>query len=161
MTLRDEIDSFLRWYPQIYFACHRRHVHDQKTGSRVSLKQASILDHLHQAEPTHLHALAKHMRVTPSTMSLAVDRLEHAGYLVRTRDRQDARRVDLRLTAAGLRLKQQQKLLDPGLVEEMLKRLKGPSRKQALHGLQLLAQAAAETIAARRMDLPGSAQTRT
>jgi DNA-binding MarR family transcriptional regulator len=101
------------------------------------------------------------MRVTPSTMSLSVDRLEDAGYLVRTRSREDARRVELRLTAAGLRLKQQQKLLDPELVGVLLKRLDDPARKRALHGLSLLAQAAAETIAARRMDLGRSAQTRT
>jgi len=160
MTRRDEIESFVRWYPQIYFACHRRHVHDPKTRTTLSLKQARILDHLHPADAMHLHALAKHLRVTPSTMSLAVDRLEQAGYLVRTRDRQDARRVELRLTPAGVRLKQQQKLLDPELVRTLLKRLKGADRKHALRGLQLLARAATETIAARRMDLPGSAQNR-
>jgi DNA-binding MarR family transcriptional regulator len=156
MALYREIDSFLAWYPQIYFACHRRHVHDEKTGKTLSLKQASILDHLHHTEPIHLHSLAKHMRVTPSTMSLAVDRLEQAGFLVRVRDRRDARRIELRLTAAGNRLKQQQKLLDPELVGELLKRLKGRARAQALHGLELLAGAATETIASRRMDLRGA-----
>jgi len=151
VSLTDQIAVFLRSYPQIYFACHRRHVRDETTQRTLTLKQASILDHLHTGEPTNLLSLARHMRVTPSTMSLNVDRLEHAGYVRRDRDRLDARRVELRLTRAGDRLKQQQKLLDPELVATLLNRLNGADRAIALQGLELLAQAAAEMVAARKL----------
>ena len=145
---RNEVTAFLRLYPQIYFACHRRHVRDQKARKTLSLNQASILDHLDSVEPTTLRSLARHMGVTASTMSLNVDRLERDGYVRRERDRRDARQIELRLTDAGNRLKQQQKLLDPELVGSLLKRLKGPDRAKALDGLELLAEAATEMMAA-------------
>ena len=146
MTLRHEIAAFLRLYPQIYFACHRRHVRDQKARKTLSLNQAGILDHLDGVEPINLRSLARHMGVTASTMSLNVDRLERAGYVCRERDRGDARQIELRLTGAGTRLKQQQKLLDPELAGSLLKRLKGRDRADALRGLEFLAEAATEMI---------------
>jgi len=152
VTPQNEITAFLRLYPRIYFACHRRHARDQKARKTLSLNQASILDHLDSVEPTNLRSLARHMGVTASTMSLNVDRLERAGYARRERDRHDARQIELRLTDAGNRLKQKQKLLDPELAGSLLKRLNGPDRAKALHGLELLAEAATEMIAACQMN---------
>jgi DNA-binding MarR family transcriptional regulator len=149
VTLPADITAFLRLYPQIYFACHRRHVRDARARKTLSLNQAGILDHLDDVEPTSLHALARHMGVTASTMSLNIDRLEAAGYVRRERDRRDARRVELRLTESGSRLKQQQNALDPERIETLLKRLKASDRIKALHGLQLFAEAAAEMMAAK------------
>jgi MarR family transcriptional regulator, organic hydroperoxide resistance regulator len=150
VTPSQQIADFLRSYPQIYLACHRRHVRDKKTRKALSLNQASILDHLDDVEPTPLHTLAKHMGVTASTMSLNVDRLERAGFLYRQRDRGDARRIELRLTETGARIKEQQNVLDPDLVAALLKRLGGPARALALCGLELLADAAAEMTAGRQ-----------
>lgn len=139
---RKDIAGFLRFYPQIYFACHRRHVRDAKARRLLSLNQARILDHLDDITPTNLRSLARHMGVTASTMSLNVDRLETAGYVRRERNDKDARQVELRLTEAGRRLKEQQSALDPALVGTLLDRLKGPDRAKALDGLRLLAEAA-------------------
>ena len=87
------------------------------------------------------------MGVTPSTMSLTVDRLERGGYVQRERSTEDRRRVDLRLTPSGVRIKRQQRVLEPELVAAMLQRLGERKRAQALHGLELLAEAAGELIA--------------
>ena len=152
MTSSGDIALFLRLYPQIYLACHRRHVRDERTRRTLSLNQASILDHLDNVEPISLDSLAKHMGVTASTMSLNVDRLERDGYVSRRRDDRDARRVELRLTAAGARLKQQQNMLEPELVGALLKRLKAQDRVRALEGLELLAGAANQMIAAQPVD---------
>jgi MarR family transcriptional regulator, organic hydroperoxide resistance regulator len=149
VTLPADIAAFLRFYLQIYFACHQRHVRDAKARRTLSLNQASILDHLDDVEPTNLHSLARHMGVTASTMSLNIDRLEAAGYVRRERDRRDARRVELRLTESGSRLKQQQSVLDPERIGALFKRLKGPDRAKALLGLKLFAQAAAEMAASK------------
>jgi DNA-binding MarR family transcriptional regulator len=80
-------------------------------------------------------------------MSLTVDRLERGGYVRRARSTEDRRRVDLRLTPAGLRIKQQQKVLEPELISAMLRRLGDRPRAQALKGLELLASAAQDVIA--------------
>ena len=135
-------------YPKIYFACHMRHVQDHASRTKVlSAHQASILDHLDAVEPTAVNDLANHMGVTPSTMSLHLDKLESGGYVRRVRSRTDARRVELRLTPAGVRIKQQQKVLDPRLVDLMLANLSELDRRKALDGLELLAKAARDLIA--------------
>src|SRR5215813_11908107 len=142
-----EVDTVLRCYPQIYFACHKRHVRDQQTQSVLSGHQASILDHLDDVQATSLFDLARHMGVTASTMSITIDRLVRGGYVVRERSTEDRRRVDLRLTAAGLRIKKQKKVLEPELVAAVLARMAESKRKQALRGLELLAEASREMIA--------------
>jgi len=142
-----DVQTVLRCYPQIYFACHCRHVRDQKTEAQLSSHQASVLDHLDDVEGTSLLALAQHMGVTASTMSLTVDRLERGGYVRRERSPQDGRRVDLRLTESGAGIKKQQKVLEPDLIAAMLRRLDPARRRQALHGLELLAEAAKEMVA--------------
>lgn len=144
---RKDVETVLRCYPLIYFACHRRHVRDEKTRQVMSAHQAGILDHLDEVEPTSLLALARHLGVTASTMSLTVDRLERGGYVRRARSTEDRRRVDLRLTPAGLRIKQQQKVLEPELIAAMLRHLGMGQRAQALQGLELLADAAKDLIA--------------
>ena len=148
LTSTVDRDLVLDSYPKIYFACHMRHVRDQASRTKVlSAHQASILDHLDSVEPTTVHDLAGHMGVTPSTMSLHLDKLEAGGYVRRVRSRADARRVELRLTPAGVRIKQQQKVLDPHLVDLMLEQLNDAERRKALDGLSLLAKAARELIA--------------
>jgi DNA-binding MarR family transcriptional regulator len=143
---RSEVDTVLRCYPQIYFACHKRHVRDAQTAAILSGHQASVLDHLDDVQPTPLFDLARHMGVTASTMSLTIDRLVRGGYVVRERSTQDRRRLDLRLTAAGLRIKKQQKVLEPELVAAVLGRLDERKRRQALRGLELLAEASRAMI---------------
>ena len=149
--MRAEVETVLECYPRIYFACHRRHVRDERTQTVLSAHQASVLDHLDDVEGTSLLELARHMGVTASTMSLMVDRLERGGYVRRNRSKQDGRCVDLRLTAAGVRIRRQQKVLEPALVAAMLRRLEPAKRKQALAGLELLAEAAGGLIASGEM----------
>lgn len=146
MTRAAEVETVLECYPRIYFACHRRHVRDPQTQAVLSTHQATVLDHLDTVEGTALLDLAQHMGVTASTMSLTVDRLERGGYVKRGRNKTDKRRVDLKLTAAGARIKQQQKVLEPELVAALLARLDRSRRQVALRGLQLLAEAAVEMI---------------
>jgi DNA-binding MarR family transcriptional regulator len=141
-----ETETVLRCYPMIYFACHRRHVRDEKSRIVLSAHQASVIDHLDDVEATSLLELARHMGVTASTMSLTVDRLERGEYIRRERSKADGRRVELRLTEAGVRIKRQQKVLEPDLVAAMLNRLDVKRRARALRGLELLAEAARELV---------------
>jgi DNA-binding MarR family transcriptional regulator len=129
-------------YPRIYFACHTRHVRDLESQRLLSRHQASILDHLDEIEPTTVNDLARHMGVTPATMSIAIDRLERQGYLARARDAADRRRVHVRLTSAGVRVRDSASVLDPRRVEALVATLSDDEREVALRGLALLADAA-------------------
>jgi DNA-binding MarR family transcriptional regulator len=125
-------------------ACHRRHVRDPETSERISARQADILTHLDEREPVGLIDLAKHLGVTPGTMSASVDRLVEMGYVIRERGKEDRRRVGLRLTASGVRIRSRESVLEPDLVLEMVARLTETERREAVHGLELLARAARE-----------------
>lgn len=133
-------------YPRIYFACHTRHVRDPQSQRLLSRHQASILDHLDERDPTTVMDLAAHMGVTAATMSLSIDRLERKGYVVRLKDAKDRRRVHVRLTSAGVRVREASSVLDPLRVEDMVSRLTEAERTQAIEGLALLARAAQEQM---------------
>ncbi|MGH9792596.1 MAG: MarR family winged helix-turn-helix transcriptional regulator [Candidatus Acidiferrales bacterium] len=137
----------MEFYPRIFFACHARHRRDPKSRRRISAHQGSILDHLDAVEPTSVNGLARHMGVTASTMSLSVDRLERLGYVTRARDAGDRRRVHLRLTSAGVRVKEAQSVLEPDRVHGMLAQLSPTGRDAGIRGLELLARAAERYMA--------------
>ena len=148
IKVRDRhVRQLLAAYPRIYFACHTRHVRDPQSQRMLSRHQASILDHLDAIDPITLTDLAGHMGVTAGTMSLAMDRLERKGFIVRLRDTKDRRRVHLRLTSAGVRVREANSMLDPPSVEALVGRLTDEERKVATRGLALLANAASKNSA--------------
>jgi len=146
----DAVSVVLRDYPRIFFACHRRHTRDPQSGELVSEKQVQVLDHLDEVHAMSLSSLAAHMGVTPATMSIAIDRLVKRGFVVRTPDATDRRRVLLRLTEAGARVCEAHSVLDPDLVDTMLAELGDDDRARALEGLAVLARAASQSAHARR-----------
>lgn len=148
----EAMSAVMTLYPRIYFACHTRHVRDPQTQRLLSRHQVSILDHLDEIEPTTVMDLARHMGVTAATMSLAIDRLERKGYVVRLKDAKDRRRVHVRLTTAGVRVRDASSVLDPSRVEALVGRLNDEERAQAIEGLALLARAAQEQMHASRDD---------
>ena len=143
----DAARDLMSLYPRIYFACHQRHVKDPLTDRLLSRHQASVLDHLDEQDAITLNGLARHMGVTAATMSLTIDRLERKGYVVRIRDTADRRRVNVRLTTAGVRVREASSVLDPALVESLMQRLDSADRDAAIRGLALLADAAQAQMA--------------
>jgi len=137
-----DFDLVLRALPRIGYACRTRRVADPGDEARVSAHQALVLSHLDAADPTMVGELAEHLGVTPSTMSLTLKRLEEAGYVRRDRDPADRRVVNVRLTDAGVRVRDARTELDPELIDRMLSLLPEPRRREALRGLALLAEAA-------------------
>jgi MarR family transcriptional regulator, organic hydroperoxide resistance regulator len=143
----DAVARLMELYPRIYFACHRRHVRDPQSDEMLSAHQGSILDHLDEREPLMLRELARHMGVTVSTMSLQIEQLTTKGYVIRERDPGDGRRLKLRLSEAGARVREANSVLDAERVERMLSRLSESDLTVGLAGLALLAKAASEQSA--------------
>jgi DNA-binding MarR family transcriptional regulator len=148
VDLQEALPRLLAAYPAIFLACHQEHRRDPQTAQILSAHQGNILDHLDAVAPTSLTQLAEHMGVTPSTMSLHIDRLAAGNYVTRRKDPTDKRRVLLLLTEAGLRIKQANSVLEPDLVTALLSRLPANHRQAGIHGLELLASAARELMAA-------------
>jgi DNA-binding MarR family transcriptional regulator len=147
-TIGTLVDRVLTLYPRIFFACHTRHVRDERSGKVLTSHQASILDHLDERHALTVTALAEHMGVTPGTMSIHLDRLEAMGFVSRQRSARDGRQLELRLTPDGVRVRDDKSVLDPALVERMLSQLTAAGRREAIHGLSLLAGAATASMAA-------------
>lgn len=143
---RDAARQLMELYPRIYFACHTRHVRDPQTQRLLSAHQASILDHLDEHEPLTLLDLARHMGVTPSTMSLHVERLVRRRYISRLRSAEDGRRLRLLITPAGIRVREAKSVLDPARVRALLARLSPEERQAGIRGLALLARAGSEQM---------------
>ena len=152
--ITDAARQVMSSYPRIYFACHTRHVRDPDSTGLLSRHQASVLDHLDEIDPTTVNALARHMGVTAGTMSLAIDRLERKGYVVRLRDSADRRRVHVRLTSAGVRIREATSVLDPSRVEALLARMSHADRDAAVRGLALLADAAQRQLVPSEREAP-------
>lgn len=151
-------DRVLELYPTIYLACHTRHIRDAKSLRLLSRHQASVLDHLDEIDPITLNELARHMGVTPGTMSLTVDRLEKKGYVARLKDAADRRKVHLRLTSAGVRVRQETSVLDSRRVEALVARLTPEERDLAIRGLTVLARAALQQMQQHQSHARGGAR---
>jgi DNA-binding MarR family transcriptional regulator len=134
------IRRLLDAYPAIFLACHRRHVREDETGKAITERQASVLDHLHATCPTTLSKLAEHMGVGRSTMSITVARLVRTGYITSSRDKNDTRCLRLTLTPAGVRVKEQNTVLEPELVREMFRTMRPGELEIALQGVECIAK---------------------
>src|SRR5690349_10214062 len=129
-------------YPQIYFACHTRHIRRASTGTQLSAADSTLLAHLDEVRATRPTALAKHLSLANSTLSAAISRLGKLGYVTLGKAERDRRAVDLRLTAKGAAAMQASSVLDAELVSKMLAHLSSNERKRALEGITLLAKGA-------------------
>ena len=82
------------------------------------------------------------MGVTPSTMSISVDRIGRLGYVKKDKDKIDSRKTNFTLTTEGNKIKQNKSVLDANRVQAVLNRLNTAERAMVLNGLRLLADAA-------------------
>ena len=137
-------------YPQIYFACHTRHIRRASTATRLSAADSTLLAHLDEDRATRPTELAKHLGVAASTLSAAINRLAKLGYVTLGKAASDRRAVDLRLTAKGAEAMQASSVLDAALVAKMLAQLSPVERKRALEGIGLLAKGARLAQGARK-----------
>lgn len=142
--LDDAVHAVLTAYPTIHSAFRRRLVRDAASGKRLSDHQAGILDHLDPDVPITVGELARRLRVTPATASLQLNQLTRLRLVVRERDTEDARRVQLRLTDSGAQVRRLRSLLDPDRIREALVRLAPPEQEMVAAGLRLLARGASE-----------------
>lgn len=142
--LDDAVHAILVAYPTIHAACRRRHERLRRRGVRLSPHLAGLLEHLDPVQPVLVGELAARLQVTPATVSLQLARLVRLRLVARARDTRDARRVQLRLTESGARLRAQRSLLDPDRVRAALVRLPLPERDAVVSGVRLLARAAQE-----------------
>lgn len=141
-------------YPQIYLACHTRHVRARSTPFRLSARDSSLLVHLDEDRAARPAELAQHLSIGAPTLSAALRKLEALGYVARRTPENDRRGVELRLTAQGAEALSATSVLEAARVEALLLALAPADRARAVEGLALLGRAA-RTLGARATG-PGS-----
>ena len=138
------IEVIQRCYPQIYLACHVKHIRASSTAHRLSARDSSLLVHLSPTNPTTPSALAAHMGVGASSLSAAISRLAKLGYLHREQNPRDRRAAELRLTEQGAKAMSATSVLDPNRLAAVLHQLTASERLRVLEGMELFANACRE-----------------
>ena len=135
-----------RCYPQIYLACHKRHIRASSTPHRLSAQDSSLLVHLSPTHPMTPGQLAKHLGIGASTLSASTRRLAAMGYLRRDPDPRDRRVAALTLTSKGAAAMAETSVLDASRVALVLAQLSKAEARRALEGLELLAKASQQVM---------------
>lgn len=139
---RSDVDLVRDGLLALFEACRSTGAADTASEVEVSAHQARILRQLDHEDPTMVGELAQFFGVTPSTMSLNLKRLEEAGCVRRTRDPDDRRVMNVRLTETGHRVKEASSIVDSARVDALLQSLRAEERGRAVDGLRILLEGA-------------------
>jgi DNA-binding MarR family transcriptional regulator len=137
----DPVLAVQRLYPQVFLACHARHVRRNTTPFGLTEQESSLLAHLDTRAGMRPRDLAAHLGVAPSTLSAALARLQRLGCIARDPSALDGRAAELRLTPRGIEAMQATSVLDRARLAAALARLTARERAQSVAGLALLARA--------------------
>src|SRR4051794_11395255 len=99
-------------YPRIYMACHVGHVKARSSASAISARDSSVLAHLSVKDFQQPGVLAKHLEITPSTLSEALHGLVSLGYVSFRTNPDDERRAEFKLTERGIAAMKSASVLD-------------------------------------------------
>jgi MarR family transcriptional regulator, organic hydroperoxide resistance regulator len=141
VTLDHAIERIQFCYPQVYYACHTRHVRARSTASHLSTRDSEILVHLDRSTPLTLTELASHMDLARSTLSEAVSKLEVFGYLEKAARRHDRRHLGIVLTRKGVEAVRRTSVLESRRLHAALSKLSSSDLSAVISGLETLARA--------------------
>jgi len=140
-SLNDAVARVQLDFPQVYFACHVRHRQRHSATHGLSDREVMYLGHLRVESGVRPRHLARHLGVSPSTLSAFLARMEGLGYLERRLIAIDRRQVEIFLTDAGRRVLCDSSVLDGERLRSILEGIAAPRRRQAVEGLSILAEA--------------------
>jgi DNA-binding MarR family transcriptional regulator len=104
----------------------------------LTLEQFQTLRAVSAADQLSMGALSAQLRVDLSTMSRNVTVLERNGYLLRARDPEDARVVQVRLTAKGRRALETLRCGEREVLRDVYDQLPAPERSKVIKALEVL-----------------------
>lgn len=119
-----------------------RRLRAQRALDDMSDGQFAVLAILHWHGPHTLGELAEQERVTAPSMNRTVNCLEESGYLTRTPDEHDRRKVNIEITDAGSAVVHETTRRRDAWLEEALAQLTVPERETLAAAVPLLRRVA-------------------
>lgn len=120
-----------------------RRLRAERAVDTMSDGQFAVLANLKIHGPHTLGELADRERVSPPSMNRTVNCLEESGYLTRTPDELDRRKVNIDLTPAGLEVVAETVRRRDAWLEEALTDLSPDDREALAHAASILRKVAA------------------
>ena len=150
VTTDQAIERIQFCYPQVYYACHTRHVRRRSDAGHLSPRDSQILVHLDRQTPMTLTTLARHMALSASTLSEAIAGLVDHGYVSKASGPDgDRRRVGLVLTPRGVDAVRASSVLEAARLRAVLARLSKKDVAIVVDGLTRLARACVPVVASK------------
>ena len=134
-----ESEQFEALYRRLWGALHRPDDPDLTQHERM------LLHHVPGDGAIALTELARHLALPKSSASVVVKDLARRGFLTRTRDPEDERRLRIELTTAGRERVRADTVLEPARLAAAFERLSADQREQLLATLNALAEAAEDS----------------
>ncbi len=119
--------------------------------SGITMMQLSVLRQLRNGEVT-VGRLGAEVGLSPASVTRLVDRLEKRGLVSRSRDAEDRRRVDVRLTSHGERVLGESKVFRGSDLHLAVEAMTGDERRLMTEGLQRLVELARSFAARERAE---------
>lgn len=116
--------------------------------SRITMTQLSVLRQL-RGGPLTVGRLGAEVGLSPASVTRLVDRLEKRGLVARSRDAEDRRRVDVRLTSHGERVLGESKVVKGSDLHLAVEAMTGDERRSMTSSLARLLDLARGFAAAR------------
>jgi DNA-binding MarR family transcriptional regulator len=129
-------EQFDRLYGRLWKALFKADVED------LSQHELQLLHHVDDERGVPLGEVARHLGIPKSSASERVKSLERRGFLTRSRDPEDERRLSIVLTDRGVARVKRDSVLDLVRLAAALKKISAEDRKTLLASLELLATAA-------------------
>lgn len=103
--------------------------------SRITMTQLSVMRQL-RSGPETVGRLGAEVGLSPASVTRLVDRLEKRALVARSRDAEDRRRVDVRLTAYGERVLGESKVFKGSHVHLAVEAMTSEERRRMTRGLE-------------------------
>jgi len=103
--------------------------------SRITMTQLSVLRRL-RGGPQTVGRLGAEVGLSPASVTRLVDRLEKRGLVARSRDVEDRRRVDVRLTSHGERVLGESKVFKGSDLHLAIDAMTAEERRQMISSLE-------------------------
>lgn len=116
----------------------------------LSQHERNLLHHIPRRDGVALTWLARHLGLPKSSASVLVKDLERRGFVTRSRDNRDERRLSISLTPKGRRRVASDRVLEPRRLTAALESLPDTRVRSVVRAMNDVAAAAEELAAPRR-----------